>query len=133
MPEMFIVLQPPRNAPRFRCPCGVVLSGASWICNICRHSNSSSLQACVGCGNQRGPDSQGANLNANLPQINAEGRLQRESASKAFRLRRANQLSTSRKQWRRRGSQNRLSVLGSKFGCRLKLSRYISLMWICST
>ena len=101
-PRCSIILQPPRDSERFRCPCGVVLSGTSWICNICRHSNSSRIQACVGCGNQRGSVSEQGDLNASLPLINAEGRLQRDSASKAFRLRRANQLNASRKQWKRR-------------------------------
>ena len=108
-PRCSIVLQPPPGAPRFRCPCGIVLSaaGGSWICNLCRHTNPGSLQACVGCGNQKFTDRRsGTRLNASLPSAGGgaggAARLQRENAEKAFRLRRANQLNASKKQWVRK-------------------------------
>ena len=66
----------------------------SWQCHLCSHSNSASIGACVMCGAQK-------QLGAN----GSGGSKTADSTADAFRLRRANQLRKSKRQWKRqRGS-----------------------------
>ena len=93
-PRCSLLLRAPPGAPQFRCPCGILLALqggrqgegqiASWQCHLCSHKNSAGIGACVMCGAQK--------------QIGVN---KSDSAADAFRLRRANQLRKSKRQWKR--------------------------------
>jgi len=102
-PRCSVVLSPPPGAERFRCVCNIVLSApgaARWTCNICERSSPASIMACVSCGNSRSdrPNSQQRPMTTS----DEGGEEALNARAKAFCLRRANQLASSKKRWERR-------------------------------
>ena len=104
-PRCSLLLRAPPGAPQFRCPCGILLALqnngngrgnnriSSWQCHLCSHTNSARIGACVMCGAQK--------------QLgNSAGSKSTESSADAFRLRRANQLRKSKRQWKRQRGQD---------------------------